>query len=87
MEDSLDLVVDDLESPIQDTLDNSEGVVQQSALVSHEALKNTENLPKPTKHVKLPISKIKHIMKMDPDVTIIQQDAVFLVCKATVGQA
>lgn len=78
MEESFDLVVDDLDAPIKD----SEG---QTALVSDEALKPTDIVPRPTKHVKLPISKIKHLMKMDPDVTIIQQDAVFLVCKATVG--
>lgn len=40
---------------------------------------------KPVKYVKLPLSRIKQIMKMDPDVVIVQQDAIFLVTKATVS--
>jgi len=34
--------------------------------------------------VKLPLTRIKHIMKMDPDVTLASQDAVVMIAKATV---
>ena len=34
--------------------------------------------------VKLPLTRIKHIMKMDPDVTLASQDAVVMITKATV---
>ncbi|KAK2156605.1 hypothetical protein LSH36_209g05064 [Paralvinella palmiformis] len=33
--------------------------------------------------VKLPLTRIKHIMKMDPDVTLASQDAVVMIAKAT----
>lgn len=34
--------------------------------------------------VRLPLSRVKNIMKTDPDVTLSSQDAVFLITKATV---
>lgn len=34
---------------------------------------------------RLPIARIKNIMKMDPDVSVVSGDAVFLVTKATVS--
>lgn len=36
------------------------------------------------KSTKFPLSRIKSIMKMDPDVSITSSDAVFLVARATV---
>ena len=33
----------------------------------------------------LPLSKIKHIMKLDPDVTLCSSDAAFLITRATVS--
>ncbi|XP_064626023.1 DNA polymerase epsilon subunit 4-like [Lineus longissimus] len=38
---------------------------------------------KSQKIVKLPLTRIKSIMKMDPDVTLASQDAVILIAKAT----
>ena len=34
---------------------------------------------------KLPLTRIKHIIKMDPDVTLASQDAVLMIAKAAVG--
>lgn len=34
---------------------------------------------------RLPLARVKHIMKMDPECSIISQDAVVLVTKATVS--
>jgi len=42
-----------------------------------------ENLPPRKRVLRLPLARIKHIMKMDPEVKIISQDTVFLVTKAT----
>lgn len=38
---------------------------------------------KAEKLVKLPLSRIKSIIKMDPDVNLASQEAVFLIAKAT----
>lgn len=35
--------------------------------------------------VKLPLARVKTLMKVDPDCGIVSQDAVFLITKATVG--
>ncbi|XP_053556688.1 DNA polymerase epsilon subunit 4 [Bombina bombina] len=35
------------------------------------------------KHVKLPLSRVKAIMKADPDVTLASQESVFVITKAT----
>ncbi|XP_028043693.1 DNA polymerase epsilon subunit 4 [Bombyx mandarina] len=45
----------------------------------HEKKQKTEVI----RSTKLPIARIKNIMKMDPDVNIVSSDAVFLVTKAT----
>ncbi len=34
---------------------------------------------------KLPLTRIKHLIKMDPDVTLASQDAVIMIAKATVS--
>ena len=34
--------------------------------------------------IKLPIARIKHIIKLDPDVTLASQDAVIMIAKAVV---
>lgn len=39
---------------------------------------------KSEKLVKLPLSRIKSIIKMDPDVNLASQEAVFLITKSTV---
>lgn len=44
---------------------------------------DTEQSEKATNN-KLPLSKIKNIMKLDPDVTICSADAAFLITRATV---
>lgn len=36
---------------------------------------------------RLPMARIKNIMKMDPDVSVVSGDAVFLVTKATVSHS
>ena len=40
---------------------------------------------KSEKSNKLPLTRIKHIMKLDSDVTLASQDAVFIIAKATVN--
>lgn len=41
---------------------------------------------KSEKLVKLPLSRIKSIIKMDPDVNLASQEAVFLITKSTVSR-
>lgn len=38
---------------------------------------------KPDRLCRFPLGRVKHIMKMDPDVTMASQDAVFMITKAT----
>lgn len=45
----------------------------------------THNEEQPEKILKLPMGRIKKIMKMDPDVSLASQEAVFLITKATVS--
>lgn len=79
----------------QDEID-LEGNTSQNDGTSDDVLDtvNTENdteLPSAVseepseKILRLPISRIKKIMKMDPDVGIASQEAVFLITKATVS--
>jgi len=42
---------------------------------------------KPEKILRLPFSRVKHIMKIDPDVHLASQEAVFLITKSTVSVA
>ncbi|XP_063771981.1 DNA polymerase epsilon subunit 4 [Pseudophryne corroboree] len=37
----------------------------------------------PQKLVRLPMSRVKALMKSDPDVSLASQESVFLICKAT----
>lgn len=41
--------------------------------------------PEKIKFVRLPLARVKHIMKMDPDIHIISKDALLLVTKSTVS--
>lgn len=45
---------------------------------------NTES-EKTERIVKLPLSRIKHMVKLDPDVTLASQDAVLMIARATVS--
>lgn len=38
---------------------------------------------RPDKSTRLPLTRIKTIMKLDPDITLASQEAVFLIAKAT----
>ncbi|XP_061709952.1 DNA polymerase epsilon subunit 4 isoform X2 [Cydia pomonella] len=74
-----------------DTEINSEPIeseiLQESELVSSE--EHVEKKPQSArsevvKATRLPIARIKNIMKQDPDVSVISADAAFLVTKATI---
>ncbi|XP_002732556.1 DNA polymerase epsilon subunit 4-like [Saccoglossus kowalevskii] len=48
--------------------------------------KDTENngqSEKPNRLTKFPLSRVKHMMKLDPDVTLASQESVYLITKAT----
>ncbi|XP_069703283.1 DNA polymerase epsilon subunit 4-like [Periplaneta americana] len=44
---------------------------------------NEHEEEKSEKLLRLPLSRVKHIMKMDPDVHLASQEAVFLIAKST----
>jgi len=48
-----------------------------------EVVQDTKNAEKNVRVSRLPLTRIKNIMKMDSDVNLASQEAVFLVAKAT----
>ena len=56
---------------------------EQEASVAVAPTEEEEGGEKTEKLSKLPLGRIKHIMKLDPDVTMASQDCVFLISKAT----
>lgn len=68
-------------------LDTSNILTESSEVLDNNVTskKDGASVNKPVKFIRLPFSKIKQIMKMDPDCALVQQDAAFLVAKATVN--
>ncbi|EFA12164.1 DNA polymerase epsilon subunit 4-like Protein [Tribolium castaneum] len=56
---------------------------RQPVTETPELVELTTTSPEKPKLVKLPLARIKHIMKMDPDCNLVSQDALFLVTKST----
>lgn len=71
----------------------SENTIQQSDNITPE--ENTESIPQAQvkekveviRSTRLPMARIKNMMKMDPDVSVVSGEAVFLVTKATVSNS
>ncbi|CAK1604513.1 unnamed protein product [Parnassius mnemosyne] len=71
-----------------DVIDSENSIVQNSEDLNSEEhfeseKKTPQHKPEIVRNTKLPMARIKNIMKMDPDVSIVSADAVFLVTKAT----
>lgn len=54
-----------------------------------ETQEENDSVPPPEeepreKLVQLPIGRVKHIVKMDPEVNLVNQEAIFLITKSTV---
>lgn len=70
---------------------DSENTIQQSNIASSEEQSDVrpqvqvKEKAEVIRSTKLPMARIKNMMKMDPDVSVISGDAVFLVTKATVS--
>ncbi|XP_071510829.1 DNA polymerase epsilon subunit 4-like [Diadema antillarum] len=64
---------------------DSEDVPPRQDQTENEKEKNSDEKPAgaPTRNNKFPMTRIKTIMKTDPDVTLASQESVFLVAKAT----
>lgn len=68
-------------SSVQDSeVIHSEEQVPEKKLVAQSVGK-----PEVIRSTRLPLARIKSIMKMDPDVSLVNAEAVFLVTKATVS--
>jgi DNA polymerase epsilon subunit 4 len=72
-------------------MDETEGSVVDTSKADspgkdvERAQEENEHEEKSEKILKLPLSRVKHIMKMDPDVHLASQEAVFLITKSTVS--
>lgn len=67
-------------SEMEDERVNDENTEPETEDASEE-IEKSDNL----RSLRLPLSKIKSIMKLDPDVSICSADAAFLICRATVS--
>ncbi|XP_011550716.3 DNA polymerase epsilon subunit 4 [Plutella xylostella] len=70
-----------IESETLNTIQDSEVLGSEDQLLVEKTQQS--NKTESIKTTRLPLSRIKQIMKMDPDVHLVQADAVFLVAKAT----
>ena len=59
-------------------------VIDSNVEVVHITTNERTTEEKAEKLVRFPITRIKHLVKMDPDVNLCSQDALFLITKATV---
>lgn len=88
-------IIDDSEPYLDDPTDiqNNEITAVSVNTIHHSEIPHSEDQTGEKKQhksevvrtTKLPMARIKNIMKMDPDVSVISGDAVFLVTKATVS--
>ncbi|CAH0728980.1 unnamed protein product, partial [Brenthis ino] len=62
--------------------DSEEANSEEQCTTSEKKTQNA-NKVEVIRSTRLPIARIKNIMKMDPDVTVVNAEAVFLVTKAT----
>ena len=68
-----------------------ESVVIESSALDDDGVVNNEKQPsanvseeKSEKLVRFPLTRIKHLVKQDPDVNLCSQEALFTICKSTV---
>jgi hypothetical protein len=67
-----------------------ESVVIESSVLDDDGVINNEKQPsavseeKSEKLVRFPLTRIKHLVKQDPDVNLCSQEALFIICKSTV---
>ena len=87
-------IIDDTDPYLENDYRSTEITDSELSVIKDSEEQN--NLEKKTQNVnkvevirstKLPIARIKNIMKMDPDVNIVNAEAVFLVTKATVSSS
>ena len=71
----------ELETVVVDSNPESDTLILESA---EKTSTNVEETNKVEKLVRLPLTRIKHIVKMDPDVNLCSQEALFLITKTTV---
>lgn len=67
------------------TAQDSEPLTSEDLLSTEKKAPNSASKSEVIRSTRLPMARIKNIMKMDPDVSVVSGDAVFLVTKATVS--
>lgn len=72
------------DTEIVNTKQDSE-IIHSEEQITDEKRPPAQNKSEAIRSTRLPMARIKNIMKMDPDVSVVSGDAVFLVTKATVS--
>ena len=79
LDDEMETAAKDNEEEPEKSKGNSEKLEESS----EKTEENSEEIEKTEKLTKFPLGRIKNIMKMDPDMNMASQEAVFLITKAT----
>ncbi|XP_077981673.1 DNA polymerase epsilon subunit 4-like [Glandiceps talaboti] len=66
----------EIEGAVETTQEKEETITKETVVNSGES-------EKPCRLTRFPLTRVKHMMKMDPDVTLASQEAVYLITKAT----
>ncbi|XP_056635019.1 DNA polymerase epsilon subunit 4 isoform X1 [Diorhabda sublineata] len=75
--------IDSTESAYLDVEITENQTEDSDTLQTDNVTSTTDNTVQRTRMLRLPLARIKNIMKLDPSSSIISQDAIFLVTKAT----
>lgn len=73
------------ESEARETEETLEAAVEDEPIVEEEVLQEVND--ERNLGLKFPLTRVKKIMKADPDLQLASQDAVFLITKATVNNS
>ena len=65
--------------------DEDDMEIQTNDIRNDESQEKSNECEKSERLLKFPLAKIKHIIKIDPDVNITSQDAAIMMAKAAVG--
>ena len=66
----------------QETTENDENMDTSNIVEETKESEETKQEEKEEKMYKFPLGKIKNMMKMDPDVNMVNKDAIFLITKS-----
>lgn len=83
-EENTENLENEIEVSVDEEMDEVTNSQEETVEESHDKNLDTSASEK-QRFVRLPLARVKNIMKTDPDCGIVSQDSVFLITKATVS--